>query len=73
MLIQASSSLGEFLTVFLRIEAAPEYRPPSITSRIKAENFILKVIAYHISSNIGREITTEKLTSRGPYSKKCGT
>ena len=47
-------------TVFLRIEVAPEYRPPPIRSRIKAENLILKAIAYRISSNIGCEITTEK-------------
>ena len=46
------------LTVFLQIEV--EYRPPPIRSRIKYEIFILKAIAYHISSNIGREITTEK-------------
>ena len=48
-----------FATVFLRIEVAPDYRPP-IRSRVKPENFILKTIAYHISSNIGREGTTGK-------------
>ena len=47
-------------TVFLPIEVAPEYRPPPIRSRIKHENFILKAIAYRISSNRSREITAEK-------------
>ena len=47
-------------TVFLRIQVTPEYTPPPIRSRIKPENFILKAIAYRISSNIDREITTEK-------------
>ena len=51
----------------------PQYRPPPIRSRINPERFILKAIAYHISSNKGREITTEKLTSRGLSSKKYGT
>ena len=60
-------------TVFLRTEVAPEYRPPPIRSRIKPENFILKAIAYRISSNTGREITTENVTSRGLYSKKYGS
>ena len=50
-------------TVFLPIEVAPpplQYRPPPVRSRIKPENFILKAIAYHIPSDIGREITTKK-------------
>ena len=51
----------EMHTVFLRLEVAPKYRLPPIRSRIKPENFILKDIAYRISSNIGREITTENL------------
>ena len=44
-----------------RIEVAPKYRPPTIRRRIKTENLISKAIALHISSNIAREITTEKL------------
>ena len=43
-----------------RIEVALEYRPPPIRSRIKPENFILKAIDNRISSNIGRQIATEK-------------
>ena len=55
-------------------EVAPEYRPSPIRGRIKPENLILKAISYGISSDIGREITTEKLTSSsGLYSKKCDT
>ena len=42
-----------------------EYRPPpppppQLEAALKAENFILKAIAYHMSSNISREVTTEK-------------
>ena len=50
----------QLYTVFLRVEVAPEYRPPPIRSHIKHESFIPKTKAYRISSNIGREITTEK-------------
>ena len=47
-------------TVFLRIEVAPELRPPLIRSRFEHENTILKAILYRVSSNIGSKITAEK-------------
>ena len=47
--------------VFLRIEVAPEYRLPSIKSRIEPENFILTAMTYRIALSIGREITMENL------------
>ena len=47
-------------TEFLRIEVAPEYRPAPIRIRIKSEIFILKAMAYIISSDKGREITMGK-------------
>ena len=37
----------------------PKYRPSWIRSRMEHENFIIKAIAYCISSNIS-EITAEK-------------
>ena len=38
-----------------------EHRISSTRSRIKAKKIVLQAIVYRISSNIGREITTEKL------------
>ena len=41
-----------------------------IRSRIKPENFILKAIAYRISPNEGREITTGKTYKPRPIFEK---
>ena len=47
-------------TVFLRIEVALEFRPPSIRSLVKHVTFILKAIAYRISSNVSSKVTAEE-------------
>ena len=61
-------------SVFFRKEVAPECRPPLVRSSIiKPENFILKAaIAYHISSNISREITAEKTYKPKTYIEENG-